>query len=72
MSLWYQIDTNFIPYDFHMRKWWPMSLRLNATQRRQLARLSEKLQIKKQEVLRQSLAQMAEREGVSGKPEGRG
>jgi hypothetical protein len=43
-----------------------ISLRLNAVQIRQLARLSAKLQIKKQEVLRMSLALLAEREGVSG------
>lgn len=44
-----------------------MSLRLNSVQIRQLARLSTKLQIKKQEILRMSLALLAEREGVSGR-----
>lgn len=51
-----------------MPKMRTMSLRLSPVQFRQLERLSQKLQIKKQEILRMSLALLAEREGVSGQP----
>ena len=69
VAVWYQIDTNFLSYDFHMRRWWSFTVRLNLVQWRQLARLSEKLHMNKQNVMRQSLAQLAEREGVDGKTE---
>lgn len=61
----YLLHTRPLPYDTLMATMKQMSLRLSATQARQLKELSDKLQIAKANVIRLALARLAEQEGLN-------
>lgn len=64
----YLLHVRLLRYDSSMSTIRAMSLRLSGTQRRQLEKLSEKLQIDKTNVVRLAITRLAEQEGVSRMP----